>query len=402
MRMRYHLVAVYLTSVFLFDFFTKGLGGVYYQPISASDFILPLLIFLALPLTVTRFTENWKSIILLIACLYLLLSLKILNTYIYDRDDLPRALQYAYRFISLPILFILLSHKYTFDVTYKWYKYATITICIIGFIDFFISFQGGQLNYYSRARSLGLFRQVTSIFYEPAPYGMYLITYLFVSIRSSKELRRQRYMFLLVVFSIILTQSLGAITSLLVWMIYFLLNDLISKRSVLNIEHVITIACVTIPIIYLALTPTRVAAFINAEGFLGDASAQRRVVIELIAFQEFLSNESFTNVLFGMTEEESRYYRYDAGLVVYDRHASAANGLIELSLRYGILGLCLTLLLIFFAAGNWKKALLAFLFLGLITQIDGAIAKPWIYSYMALFLASLHYRPLQKIRAENQ
>ena len=113
-----------------------------------------------------------------------------------------------------------------------------------------------------------------------------------------------------------------------------------------------------------------------------DRSGEVRVSNEFESLKFFLT-EDINTILFGLKEISTSKLREDN--VDSKMGDIVGNGFVEIFMRYGLVYILL-LIKLFTSFVRKKDYLSFFLFFMLIVQIDGAIAKPFVWFYIILFI----------------
>lgn len=381
------IVVLSVLSLIFFDLLTKGIG----VRISIGDLvIIPLFLVVAhlMAKGIIRVPSRfWLASMSIIG----LLLLKLMITAGEDSQEIWRDLQLVWRFMYLPLLILVLRDPRMFRTLYSTLSYSVIFLAVVALIELALYTGAGiVLFHYTNARIIGFFRQVSTFFYEPAVFSQFFVMCLFVLFPYSDITWKKKFAFISAFVAIALSQSLGGYFGIVCWLAYNLYNFFISRKgtSVFPIFLIISLIFV-IGMVALG-NESRISRFFASDSFESSGSGGRRVTVELIALDEFLSHSSFDKILIGLSSSEARNIRASRHLVVADDDV-AGNGVIEFIFRFGILGLLLLIFFISVSCPNLKASAGAFLFLMLISQIDGAIAKPWTFSYLAIFISSLHF-----------
>jgi len=228
------------------------------------------------------------------------------------------------------------------------------------------------LDQVSRFRTVSGFRQVTSVFEEPAFYGLYLIGVYFLM----RTLQGKKYwlFFLLLVTQLLQTLSVGAVVGFILTHSFFVLLNK-NKSSFSNGVR---------KSFYLLLIFPVVAYFLFKDGYFitriqnevfssiqylgskpkitGDeSSGMLRVINELNTLFYTLGNSPFFGFGFDYTDELDR--------------PMALNGIVEFFTRFGGIGFLLFVMwLSTLYKSNKYKMTIVFVFF-VISLIDGAISK---------------------------
>lgn len=237
---------------------------------------------------------------------------------------------------------------------------------------------------YSRV-SGGAYR-TTSIFYEPAFFSQFLFWVLALRIVGIQA----RGGIVLIAVATLLTQSLGGLFAFLSWMTYtWSQRKLTIKRGLMIFSAFVATWLFFDQMSFLrpiqgAFDLFELFSQMSCEN--NGTSIYRRLFADpcVLIWTYF---ENIVGFLFGITGFNSTELRILSGIVPNSDEV-AGNGLIELVLNYGLLWTILLLLTISIYCGkrNFSKTLQFFVFVFLITQIDGAIAKPHLIFYIASFV----------------
>lgn len=319
--------------------------------------------------------------------LYLLIQFLITSNLLtdYPQEDIVRFVQFLTRF-SMILLFVSLfqlikgfkSNLLKSVVIISW------VVVSIGFAILAMKTLGISIGFldYLRGRQ-GLFLpQATSVFYEPAAYGQFLVFVLFALFLPSERIKQNFKLFLLVFASIVLTQSLGAFIGLLVYAVTAISSKfLISRKSLNKAEMAAILVSAALIITILTTDDTRVSsAFSNDEISQRSGSSQARLWGELDILIHFLTTEPLPAVVFGLGDNESRFYREIIGHTA----TVSGNGFVEIALRYGLFFWLVTFYFFYKWINNYAGFCYFIIAFFIITQIDGAIVKPWTFYYLSI------------------
>lgn len=329
--------------------------------------------------------KKWEVIVYLIIPIYLIFNIA-LNSY-YGTSVLLRDLQFLIR-VTFPFLIVSLAHRNEANYIYTVFRKSVLGIVILGYITFILLFINIDLLPYASGRNWIGSRQLSSLFSEPALYGQMVIAYLFITYKNIELVKENKLEILLIGFSLLLCQSAGALFSLIVWGLYLSLKK---KGIFTKVKVIIGVSSLISILIFAALSipNSRIAQLLSDENVQAatlDRSGEIRVTNEFITFQKFLKRDIIEKV-FGLKKIDTNEFRVrNVDPLMGD---IVGNGLIEMVIRYGFFYVIL-LIGLFSLFLKPKKVPYFLIFLVLITQIDGAIGKPWTWTYIALMLFSLY------------
>lgn len=314
------------------------------------------------------------------------LILNILFNYYFGINTFLRDLQLLIR-ICFPFLIVSIALRYGSNYVAIIFRKTVIFIVLLGFIAFLLLFIGIDLFPYTSGRNWIGSRQLSSIFSEPALYGQMVVAYMFVQYSSVSKLKNNKFEVGIILFSLLLCQSAGAIFSILIWGIYLSLKE---KALLPKIKVTISvfIAMAILIISAISLPNSRISQLLsneNVQAVALDRSGEIRVTNEITALRKFL-NRDIQEIAFGLKKDDTDFFRFNN----VDRFTGdiVGNGLIEIVLRYGLIFL-LILFLFFYYLIDYKYLIYFAIFLILVTQIDGAIGKPWTWFYISILSLKL-------------
>lgn len=390
-------MALFLCSVVLFDFFTKGLGGILVPEVGPNDFLIVLLLLM----TVFPFLNSSKRIVSISAIgaglLLVFLLAKLLLGALAEGGGLFRDAQLIYRSLVLTVIvFLFWRNVSAARLLFKVWLWLMWFVCVVAWVQGVYSYFGGKLIPYSSGRIILGAEQLTSVFYEPAVMCQFLVASLCIVFRSPDGIRQNKLLCASCILTIIASQSMGGVIGLLLWGLYLLLHRSQTRRALFIKMGTIFLLVVSLSTLLKFFPENRVNRFIRGSEWQvheRSSSTYRRVNTEFYALQMFLVQSSVIKKMVGLSAEGSKIFREEQMLVM-EGDDIAGNGLVEFTLRYGILGV---LLLTFFfyriSEKRINKFFLLWCFFGLIAQIDGAIGKPWIFTYTMVFVISIRYPP---------
>lgn len=329
--------------------------------------------------------KKWEILVYLIIPIYLIFNIA-LNSH-YDSNTLLRDSQFLIRAI-FPFLILSLACRHKDYYIYTVFRKLVLVIVLIGYIAFILLLFNIDILPYTSGRNWLGSRQLSSVFSEPALYGQMIIAYIFISYKSISKVKENKLEIILIVLSLLLCQSAGALFSLIIYGVYiaFKRRGLLPKIKVsIGVSFVIFILLS----VALSIPNSRIAQLLSDENVQAatlDRSGEIRVINEFTTLNEFLKRDYF-ELLFGLKKVDTNEFRVRKvdpfmGDIV-------GNGLIEMVIRYGfIYGILVIALISSFI--EIKKAPYFLIFLVLITQIDGAVGKPWTWTYIALILLSIY------------
>lgn len=396
MKFEKTIVLISIISALTYDFQVRFLyDGIVY----INDLLHPLLFIMFLS---NGKIKRWELFGLVLITSYLLLNLFFnilsgIDSYLRDSQYIIRSL------FSLFFLSIVLKRENDSGIdlrnyAIKIFKKTVFVLVIIGLVAFFLLTFGIDLFPYTSGRGWFNSRQLSSIFSEPALYGQMIIAYFFISYNSLYDLKKDIYRVLLIGLSLLFCQSAGAIFSFFLFLIYLSLKE---KRFIKNIKYIGLMMSIIVISIYLTFTylpNARILSLLQVQGSTSlalDRSGEIRVTNEFDSLKEFLK-EDLVTVLFGLKNIDTNDFRIKRiDPLMGDM---VGNGLVEITMRYGIVYILFLsiLFLMILRKGNYFEFIIFFM---LIVQIDGAIAKPWIWFYIAMFIISkkneniLNYQP---------
>lgn len=380
------LISISIISVLTYDFQVRFL---YDGLIYLNDLLFPLALIFYIK---AKFMKRWEIVAFLVIPFYLIIIF--LFNLLGPFDSFLRDSQYFIRSLyPLLLLAIILKHdkrldsNYLKDYSIKFFRNCAFILSIIGLIAFFLLIVGIDILPYTSGRTWFNSRQLSSIFSEPALYGQMIVTYFFISYNSLKDIKKDAYRVLIVGVSLLFCQSAGAIFSVFIFVIYLAFK----KQNVIKIlrSAVVIISLILISLYSITnyLPSARITSILQnkeARGVALDRSGEIRVLNEIKSLEEFLKDDVQTG-LFGLKNTGSSEFRVNRvdplmGDIV-------GNGLVEITLRYGLFYIFFTVMLFYkvLNRGNYFKF---FIFFMLIVQIDGAIGKPWIWFYITMFILS--------------
>ena len=316
-----------------------------------------------------------------------------------DQAIILRDLQFIIRalpFMLLSIIFVM-NYRVKSALIRSWIT-VTWFLLLLGAFQMLGQLFGFRLIPFASGRVINGYEQLTSIFSEPALYGMYLVAALFILFSSLCDLKKHKWLFLGIVLSIIVTQSLGALAGLLVWMVFFIKGSFSQRRGKTRVV-IISAIVISLGVLFVQLVPNNRIAGFDPESITSiedkyqarDAknnSTQRRVVVELLVLYDFITLEGVEVILFGLSTRKSEFYREETGFVMIGDDVSG-NGVVEYILRYGLFGLFLLVAFAYVLSKNTGQQIKFAIFAMLLAQIDGAIAKPYFFFYLMSYYVSL-------------
>lgn len=378
-------------SIFCWDLIILGFQYTPYFTISLCDLLSILAIVVSIfviPSTLPRRGASVAILSLLTLC-YLVFSYLVNYSQADESNELLRFLQYLLRVSTFYSLLIMALWKHQsliqFRAAYHYAFKATLVASIVVFVVTNIGLDIPLFDYMRSRQSLGI-QQLTGIYYEPAAFGQFLIAGLFIFYSDSNSIERSKTYLILTLICVILTQSLGAFYGLIIWSLCLLFLQ--QKSSVYDIGKTIKYS------IYTAISISSILIILTLAGesrldpvLRGNmldsysGSAQLRLIGEIYALQTFFSSD-ITSILFGLGEFDSQYYRYDLGFSL----KVVGNGLVEVLLRYGLIYLFMLIVLSNFLFPTLRSLIYFWVFFAVTCQIDGAIAKPWIWFYTSAYV----------------
>jgi len=377
------IIFISIVSVLTFDFQVKFLydGSVY-----LNDLLLPIVFISYLK---SKSFKKWHILAFIIIPLYLILNL--LFNIIGSIDSFLRDSQYLVR-TSYPLLLLAIvldsdkrlggNHLKAYAI--RIFRKGVFILSIIGIIAFLLLIVGIDIFPYTSGRVWLNSRQLSSIFSEPALYGQMVTAYFFISYNNLGDLKKDIYRVLIIGVCLLFCQSAGAIFSIFVFITYLAFKEGNGIKVLKKIVLVISIIATTVYLTLSYLPKARILSLLQPQSVELDRSGEIRVANEFESMQEFFKTDVIT-VLFGLKNTDSNEFRVDRvdplmGDIV-------GNGLVEITLRYGLVYILLISLLFYklIPKGSYFKFLIFFM---LIVQIDGAIGKPWIWFYIVMFIIS--------------
>lgn len=370
-----HIIIFYfLLNLFLFDLQTKLLDIPFY----ANDILLLglLVYFLKFRIRIPK----WSFF--LIASLAIIIVVQLLK---FNNSFLVRDLQFILRILTAVLTSILIRKHlhFTRELIIKFSK----ILLIIGYLAFFLLFFGLDILPYTSGRNFMGTRQFSSVFSEPALYGLSSFFFLHFIYPELKDLKMHKNLLIGIIFSIILSQSLGAIFGLFIWAIH-LLFKLEKKIMIFRYTLILVLGAVlTFNVVITYFPESRISMAYLFSGHneqLLDRSGTIRVTNEFFVLSQYFERNA-ANLFFG-GDIETEQIRKEYSLTDLNVGNISGNGIVEFILRYGIVSLILIIIPIFPISAY--SFLIIFLTMN---QIDGAIGKPYIFSFIIL-LASTYDR----------
>lgn len=382
------LLTVALIAALIYDFEVRFIhsGYIYFNDI---------LLFILLPLLIINFRE-WSvaQFFLLFVIPFYLLFILLLNINS-GVDSLLRDGQYIVRYL-FAIVFYLLVVRYDFSYyIVQLFRKSTVVLAIIGIVVFVLLRLGIDLLPYTSGRLWLGTRQLSSVFSEPALYGQLVVTFFFVSYDKISDMKMDVRSLIIIGLSLVLCQSAGAIFSIIIFILIISLKGKSFAKTVRDVFIVIVGLVIVGYTVYEFLPDARVFSSIklSATGSELDRSGEIRVLNELESLKKFFIS-AIDEIAFGLKAISTNDFRE----VNVDSQSGdmVGNGLVESMLRYGVV----FLLLLYTSLKGVSKSsfLMLVLFTILITQIDGAIGKPWAWFYIVLFLVKKSNRRYDSIR----
>ena len=395
---------IFIFSVLLYDIFTKGMGGIILDALGLHDILQVGVLLMVFMRFRSRFDQSMKLPVIMGGLLILFLVGKLLmgrvsnESFIFFRDA-----QFIYRSLILTVIvFYFWGNPTGSKHLFKIWRWGTWLVCICAWLYMIAYLDGNQLNFYGNFRVIVGIPQATAFFAEPALMGQFLVATLFILFRNPLDIRQHKILFLFCIITLLASQSAGSWAGLLLWSLYMFLRRSKEKNTLFIKVSVIFFLFMSFTALVTFFPENRVSIFLRGPEKTGSGSAGRRVQTEIIALGDFLSTTPIVSRLIGLSSYESKLYREKRMLVAY-RDDIAGNGLVEFILRYGILGLALLLAFFYTLSGKCiPRFVLLCYFFGIITQIDGAIAKPWIFTYTMVFIISMMFPPYALQRASVQ
>jgi len=373
--------AFYLLGAVLYDLIWKG-TSLLPPALSLSDFAAPVclcvMLFSAKP-------KCWQVQSFFIVCivLNLLFFLKVLLA-LDSSYYVLRELQFVTRFqayMLLPIILLALPSRARLIELCIFIIF--IIVAFSALIDLILALAGLDFLAYSRSRQGRFIKQVTGFFYEPAALSQFVLFVLFVSTFWYKGWMKRTVLILSPIL-IILTQSLGGFFGLFAYGGFIVLRSRGIGRKVIAV-FVTGLLTLIVGLVLVSIFPdSRVGMFFYDFGHAIDTSAQRRTTIEYQIGEDFFLTSGPVDVSIGLKPSDADQFRIASGLIEFDDNV-AGNGIVEFLLRYGVIGTALLLLSVFLLGWNLVGSCLGVGFFMLLCQIDGAIAKPWIFAYMGFY-----------------
>ena len=221
------IIVYFLLNLFLFDLQTKLLNIPFY----AND-----ILFLGLFIYYLRFKikipkRNFFLIISLIA----IIIFQILK---FHGPFFIRDLQFILRILTALLTSILILNNYVF--TKEVIIIISKILLIIGYLAFCLLFLGIDILPYTSGRTFLGTRQFSSVFSEPALYGLTSFFFLHFIFPRFEKIQKHKSLFSGLILSIVLSQSLGAIFGLFIWFMH-LLFKVGSKLKILQYVLIISI-----------------------------------------------------------------------------------------------------------------------------------------------------------------
>ena len=366
------LIEVFLLSLITFDLQTKFLfPGVFYL----NDFLLPVLFFYLLK-------EKFNIIITYSVSFFIFLLLfqmfKFSDNFLRDAQFISRSIG---AFLVLPLI---LKNKDFFKKILL--KYLTLVL-ILGYLAYFLLLINIDILPFTSGRSSFGTRQYSSIFSEPALFGLFTLFCLFTLYNPFVKEKSNKLILFFLLLSVILSQSLGATIGLLFYVVtYFYVNYF---KSFLALSVIfIFLFPVFLNLMVLNFPENRISqaySFYQYNDEFFDKSGKVRVTNEFdILFNAIKSNNNIA--FFGGTNDTDLIRENYSVLAVGD---ISGNGLVELILRYGFI---MTIIICFFLLGRFS--VINVLLLIIFTQIDGAISKPYIFFYLIIITRILYYEKI--------
>jgi hypothetical protein len=218
--------------------------------------------------------------------------------------------------------------------------------------------------------------QVTAQFAEPALLGQFFVAALFIFFAGIDNVRRNWAGFTLIIVALGLTQSVGTLAGVLAWTLFLIVynyRDLLSPRR-LAPKLVLVLLIVVAFVSFNELSRLSLTELVSLQL---DNSGEQRVTNQF-ALLGYLIERGWTGILFGLGENEAEMVRFRLGF-----GEVSGNALVELMIRYGLFAILLLGLLLI-SMGGVAKGLFLIAILTVLGQIDGAVAKPYIWLYTAL------------------
>ncbi|MBW7896418.1 MAG: hypothetical protein H3C27_15020 [Opitutaceae bacterium] len=377
-------------AVFSWDFTTLGLGLDFGGRSSICDVLSGANIVLAIWLIQRNPIKNLVDYMLALVVLSVYSACTLLMNAGVLGSEVLQYLQFQIRmwpFFSLVVIGLIrtdFNRKLLLAI-----RDSSVAIVIIGYLLYFLMIAGIEFEIfdYVRGRSYLNLPQATSIFYEPAAYSQFLVAMLFINFRSVGMTKLDLSICASFIISIILSQSVGGAIGLLVWFVVIFSPSIGSTRSghMRNISVFLLIAAAGAVILFFIISSgnSRYGGLFrqDAFGILQSGSGAVRVTGEFMALLE-LARQGFFSLMFGLGDFGSRDFRMSLG---YSADVSG-NGLVEIILRYGVIYLTFLISASALLLKKVKRFVRFWLFFAVIAQIDGAIAKPWIWFYLAIFM----------------
>jgi hypothetical protein len=237
---------------------------------------------------------------------------------------------------------------------------------------------------YQRTRTFRDVWPATAQFAESAMLGQFLVAALFIFYHDLQQIRRRWLGLGLILLTTALTQSVGALAGLLCWAVFVVVYNLatvLSPQRLFGKLLVLGLVGVTLTA-FVMLSRLSLVELVELDL---DGSGRQRIEGELLALGYLVEQGQ---ILFGLGEARAETVRSAVGF----SDAVSGNAMVELALRYGIVGVAL-LIPLFCAMVGWLWGLYLFAIFALLGQIDGGVAKPYLWLYMALIGMSLRAVP---------
>ena len=385
------LCGTILAALLLFDCITRQFGGLLFEGVGLNDYFIAGSLVCLVPFIFGRLQYTALLFVPSVALLMLLIIKLAAARGHFLMDPVLREGQFALRFFALPVIVALMAlRRASLEVFLRVWVWMAIVVIAIGVIQVGAALLSVDIVPWARGRSGGLLRQMTSVFYEPAVCAQFLVSTLFVIAPDSESCLKRVKFCGLVALAVLGTQSLGGLAGLGCWVGYVLFRRGLSGRGK---SRVVLLSC-ALAIVAIGFSvmakDNRVATFFRSGDLEMYGSAGRRVLVEQQAASEFLSTSSALELAIGLSTDEARYFRQQQRLTHYHDYV-AGNGVVELLIRYGVVGLGCTLLGMTIGSRRGLAGVTVLLFL-LISQIDGAVAKPWVFAYIGFFVGTMRAR----------
>jgi len=257
--------------------------------------------------------------------------------------------------------------------------WSLILSCLFGLLQAFGQ-QTGAFNLffeYQRTRTFLEVWQVTGPFAEPSLLGQFLVAGLFLFFARIDSIFRNWPVFALIIVSAGLTQSTGTLFGVVAWALFLVVYN---YRELLSL-HQLKAKLVIVLLIAVALASFHAfsrLSLIELVSLQLDSSGHQRLTSELAAIGYLIERGWTDGLLFGIGESQAEILRVQLGF--WD---VGGNALVELMIRYGLAMVLLLLVLFVSLLGGVPGLMLVAIFV-LLGQIDGAVAKPFIWLYSAL------------------